>query len=124
MFLVCSNVNGTEFVPLVMIGKVRRLRCFGSADPSELGLEYDYRGKPWMNTAIFFWRSERLDRNIARTPDLTVLMFIYYCTAQESTTNLPDLRHVRVVFLPKNRTSILQPLDLGVIACIKKRLMV
>ena len=58
-FLVCANVDSTEFVPPIMIGKARRPRCFGDPDPSELGLEYDYGGKAWMNTAIFFRYLER-----------------------------------------------------------------
>ena len=71
-----------------------------------------------MNTAMLFRRLERFYSNIRRKPDRTVLLFIEYCTAHESTTNLPDLRHVRIEFLPKNASSILQPLDLGVIACV------
>ena len=104
-----------------MIGKTRCLRCFGGADPSELGLEYDYSGKAWMNTAIFFRLLERFDSYIARIPNRKVLLSIDDCTAHGSTTNLSELLHVHVEFLTKNTTSILQPLDLGVIACVKKR---
>ena len=105
----------------LMIGKARRLRCLGGVDSSELGLKYDYGGEAWMNTAIFFRRLERFDGNTARTPDSAVLLFINYFTAHESTTNLAELRHVRVEFLPKNTTSTLQPLGFGIFACVKKR---
>ena len=35
--------------------------------------------------------------------------------------NLPELANVDVLFLPKNTTSVLQPLEAGVIACVKQR---
>lgn len=34
---------------------------------------------------------------------------------------LPTFEHVRVEFVPKNTNSILQRLDLGIIACLKMR---
>lgn len=35
--------------------------------------------------------------------------------------NFPNYRYLRVRFLSKNTTSVLQPIDAGVIACIKRR---
>ena len=120
-FLVYANVDDTEFMPPLMIGKACRPCCFGGADPSELGLEYDYAGKAWINTTIFFRLLKRFDSNITHTPNRKVSLFIDNCTARGSTTNLPELPHVRVELLPKNTTSILQPLDQRVIACVKQR---
>ncbi len=34
---------------------------------------------------------------------------------------LPTLQHVRILFLPKRTKSLMQPLDAGVIACIKRK---
>ena len=34
---------------------------------------------------------------------------------------LPTLLHVQILFLPKNTTARLQPLDAGIIASVKKR---
>ena len=38
-----------------------------------------------------------------------------------TTENLPTLQHVDIIFLPKNATFRMQPLDLGIIASVKYR---
>ena len=42
------------------------------------------------------------------------------CSAHETKSNLPELNNIKVQFLPKKTTSILQLLDLGVISVIKR----
>ena len=49
-----------------------------------------------------------------------VILLIDNASAHGSDDNLPLLQNILVRFLPKYTTSILQPMDLGVIACIKK----
>ena len=48
-------------------------------------------------------------------------LLIDNASCRGQTDNLPYLRYVRVHFLPKGTTSVLQPLDQGLIACMKKR---
>jgi len=108
-FLVCANVDGSEYVPPLMIGRARRPRCFDGLDPTDIGIEdYDYGGKAWMNTAIFFRWLERFDSSIARTPGRKVLLFIDNCSGHGTRTNLPELNHVTIYFLPKNTTSTIR----------------
>ncbi len=48
-------------------------------------------------------------------------MFVDNAIFHGTFENLPNLRNVQVHFFRKRKTSILQPLDLGVIAWIEKR---
>ena len=74
-----------------------------------------------MNNLKFFMWLQQFDDHIVRTPGRNVLLFVDNCSAHGAPTNLPELRHIRIDFLLKNTTSILQPVDLGVIAWIKLR---
>ena len=120
-FLVCSNVDGTEYIPPLMIGKAKRPRCFHGFTGAELGIDYDNGTKAWMTTAIFTRWLLRLDARIGETPGRRILLFIDNASSHGKEITLPRLPHVEVKFLPKNTTPILQPMDLGVIAAIKRR---
>lgn len=118
-FLMCTNSDGSERFPPLMIGKARQPRCFGGATGAQLGFDYDNGGKAWMTIAIFHRWFQRFDSYIARTPGREVILFIDNASSRGNSDNRPQLRHVRIVFLPKNTTSILQPMDQGVIASMK-----
>ena len=47
-------------------------------------------------------------------------LFIDNASCHGTVETISILHNVRVVFLPKRTISVLQPLDLGVIACFKK----
>lgn len=47
-----------------------------------------------------------------------ILILLDQCPAHPKDISF---NNVKFLFLPKNTTSVLQPLDLGVISCIKKR---
>ena len=51
--LACVNGDGTEKLPLEFIGKSKKLKCFDGNTVNELGFNYHFTSKSWMNTAIF-----------------------------------------------------------------------
>lgn len=55
---------------------------------------------------------------IGRKAGRKVVLLMGNCSAQGKTEELPQLRQVRVGFLPPNTTSMLQPLDAGIIAWV------
>ncbi len=103
-----------------MFGRARRPRCFGRMDAEEFSIYYEVRGNGWMNSAKFHRWLLRVDTYVYRTPGRRVLLFIDNASVHGSIDNIPQLHNVCIEFLPERTTSILQPLDFGVIACIKK----
>ena len=55
-----------------------------------------------------------------QTPGRRALLFVDNASSHGTPTNPPELQHAKLEFLPKNTTPLLQPLDPGMIACIKK----
>ena len=68
-----------------------------------------------MNSEIFEEWVRKLDRKF-RADDRKIALIIDNCPAHPSISNLTN---VQIVFLPPNTTSILQPMDQGVIRSIK-----
>ena len=113
------NAVGGKEVPIV-IGKAASPRCFkGLKDKKKpLGVPYYSNAKAWMNSDIMFDVLTKTNRKLAQQKR-NVILFLDYVSSQP-----PDLSkkfsHIKVIFLPKNATSRLQPLD----ACIIKNFKV
>ena len=73
-----------------------------------------------MNRTIFFRWLVRFDNYIGSTPERRVALVLDNCSAHGSAEFAPNLQNVQIIFLSKNTTSVLQPLDAGVIASLKK----
>ena len=103
-----------------MIGKARRLPCLGGLSGTELGLDYESGAKAWMISAIFFVWLQRFDVVIGQAPGRRDILFVDDASSHGTPTNLPELQHTKLEFIPYNTTPLLQRLDLGMVACIKK----
>lgn len=66
---------------------------------------------------------KRLDTSIRRTPDREVLRLRDMFSGHASDQCIPLLTYLKVVFLPPNSTSKLQPIDAGMISCMKKGIL-
>ncbi len=53
-FLRCSNADGTERLPPLVVGRAKQLQCFGDESPSAFGFDYTAGPKAWMNRHIFW----------------------------------------------------------------------
>ena len=73
-----------------------------------------------MTRHLFFEWLSSFDFYVGQTPDRRASLLIDNCGGNSHEEILPDLLHVCLLFLPKNTTSKLQPLDAGIIAAIKK----
>lgn len=119
--LVCANASGTEKYPLLFIGNSKQPRCFKKKSGTQHGFDYSWNKKSWMTMSIFFDWLTRFDSYIRRTPGRNVLLLLDNFSGHGSHSSLPNLECVQVLFLPPNTTSKLQPMDAGIIACLKRR---
>ena len=111
--LIGSNMDGSEKLPLLMIGKAAKPRCFKSA--RSLPVTYEANKKAWMTAALFEKWLLNLDKELGRKKR-KILLFIDNCTAHN---NLPSLTWIKIEYFPANMTSVVQPMDQGVIKNLK-----
>ena len=74
-----------------------------------------------MTTNLFHEWLVLFDQYIGQTPNRKAIPLIDNAKCHSTAGIVPPLLNLEVLFLPKNATSRLQPLDAGAIACIKKR---
>ncbi|GBL85208.1 Tigger transposable element-derived protein 6 [Araneus ventricosus] len=108
----CVSAAGEKEKPLV-IWRCQRPRCFKGKDLHRVGVSWYANKKAWMTSSIFEeWlvNFNKKMRNQARK----VLLVLDNATCH---AHGAQLRNVKLLFLPPNTTSKLQPLDHGVIKC-------
>ncbi|XP_063593052.1 tigger transposable element-derived protein 4-like [Penaeus indicus] len=98
-----------EKLPMFAIGKSNSPRCFKNI--KHLPTQYTSQKKSWMSGDIF----EEWDRKF-RVDGRKIAHIINNCPAHPTLSNLTN---VQLVFLPPNTTSMLQPMDQGVIRSLK-----
>ena len=111
--LVCANMSGTDKVPLFVLGKAAKPRCFKNV--KSLPTEYDSNAKAWMTGEIFTRWVKKFDMKCHRQ-HRRVALIVDNCPAHPK---IKGLKAVKLVFLPPNTTSRTQPMDQGVIRALK-----
>lgn len=109
--LVACNQDGTEKLPLLVIGKYPKPRCFRHININLLPVTYESQTKAWMNSARFEKWVRQIDRQM-RVANHHILLFIDNCSSHVSVAGLTN---VKLIFFPPNCTSKLQPADQGII---------
>lgn len=74
-----------------------------------------------MKTIELFDWLERFNAHVGQSPSREVLLLLDNCSSHEKPETLPSLGNVRIEFLPANTTSVLQYMDAGVIASLRRR---
>ena len=100
-----------------MIWKSESPRCFEGIDKSKLPVQYFSQPKGWMTGDIPDRVLSKFDRQLqSNGRTIALLMDDAGCHPHD----LKDkYRNVKIIFLPPNTTSMLQPLDLGIIQNFK-----
>ena len=112
--MCCANMDGSENKPLIVIGKSKNPRCFPK-NHTLLPVTYRSSANAWMTSSLFHEWLDAWNRQL-QIEGRTICLLIDNCTAH---TPNATLSHIVLQFLPHNTTSIMQPMDMGVIKNFK-----
>ncbi|KAI1000392.1 hypothetical protein K3495_g7803 [Podosphaera aphanis] len=114
--IICCNGDGTDKIPLRVIGKSKKPPCFKNLNQDNLGCRYFANAKAWMTQITFLrwikWFDNTMD-------DRKFLLIMDNCSYHIPVQELPVLRNTTVKYLPPNPTSKIQPCDAGIIRPFK-----
>ncbi|XP_050297254.1 tigger transposable element-derived protein 4-like [Anthonomus grandis grandis] len=110
---VCANMTGSEKCKLLVIGKYERPRCMKNI--KNLPVIYKSNRRAWMTSDIFINYLKEWDEKLRRQKR-KILLLVDNCAAHPKNV---DLTNIRLEFLPPNCTSVIQPMDQGIIKCLK-----
>lgn len=123
--MVCANSTGTHRLPLLIIGKAKQPRCFKGI--TKLPITYKNQKNSWMDSRIFIdWYENVFIPEVKKNQEKTgntgkVLLIIDNAPSHPSEMLLEsEGGKFNVLFLPPNVTSVLQPMDQGVIEAFKR----
>jgi len=111
--MVAANMSGTIKKKLLIIGKSKNPKCFKNV--RSLPVDYENNRKAWMTSDIFVKWVRDWDRELTKKKK-KILLLVDNCPAHPS---ISDLRSITLIFLPPNTTSVLQPMDQGIIRALK-----
>ncbi len=124
----CANATGLCKLPLTFIHTSAKPRCFKKTDMSKLPVHYFSLKKAWMNSEIFEkWFHNFFVPHVKQYCndngiEYKILLLLDNAPAHPSAESLQSSDgKVTPMFLPANTTSILQPMDQGVLEALKKR---
>jgi len=113
--MICSNLTGTNKIRPLVIGRSKTPRCFKNI--KSLPVDYEFNKKAWMTGHLFEKWLMKLDDRFTEEKR-NVLFICDNCSAHNKEVQ-QKLKSIRLEFFPPNLTSILQPMDQGIIRTIK-----
>nr|KAG5703044.1 hypothetical protein BaRGS_016205 [Batillaria attramentaria] len=113
--MLCSNMTGDERERPMVIHRSAKPRCFKNIKTQNLPVIYNSNRKSWMTAALFEDWVRKFDRKM-KAQGRRVLLFLDNATVHPKLTGLTN---VKLQFFPPNTTSVLQPLDQGIIQALK-----
>ncbi|XP_030047942.1 tigger transposable element-derived protein 4-like [Microcaecilia unicolor] len=111
--LLCCNMDGGEKLEPLVIGKSKQPRCFKNV--KRLPVSYRANANSWMTGDL--WKQWLKDLNTRMRAQKRPILLL--CDNSAAHSAPARLSHVKLVFLPPNTTSLIQPLDQGIIANFK-----
>jgi hypothetical protein len=110
------NRFGKSLKEPLLIGRSKNPRIFKTMPPTTFNLRYTANKTSWLTKEIFIEYLSDINQQLQEKNKKILLILDNF-----SGHNVTDLSNIKILKLPANTTSVLQPLDLGVINAIKQR---
>ena len=124
----CSNATGSIKLPLHLIGKAKKPRCFKGLKMDLFPVKYSGQKNAWMDTGLFYdWFHNDFipyvrEKLAALGLEGRAVLVLDNCSAHPNAEDLvSDDKKIFVKYLPPNVTALIQPMDQGVLKALKLR---
>ncbi|UYV66199.1 hypothetical protein LAZ67_4000679 [Cordylochernes scorpioides] len=120
--LLCSNASGDRMLKPLLVNRSLKPRALKGKDLNTLPVHWMANKKAWVTTAIFTeWFNKCFVPEVENYMKEMGLEFKILLILDNAPGD-PNLEHpnIKVVFFPPNTTSLIQPLDQGIISTFKK----
>lgn len=114
---VCANADGSEKLPILYLGTATKPRWYSHKPAS---VHYFGAKKGWMTGWMYQQWLVALDERL-RKEGRSILLLVDNASSHHETGLV--LTNVRVEKLPANTTAKIQPMDQGIIHCIKREVL-
>lgn len=121
--MFCSNASGTHRLRPMVIGKSKKPRALKDISEKALPVFYRNQKSSWMSSDLFSeWFREEFVPCVSSFLKSKNLLRKAVLLIDNTPTHPHDLKDGQIVvkFLPPNVTSLIQPLDQGVIESFKR----
>ena len=112
--LLTANMDGSDKLRPFVIGKSANPHCFRGI--KKLSVTYKTNKNSWMTATLFQEWLEWFDIHLQKQKK-KICLLLDNCSAHK--IDNPGLQCIELVFLPPNTTSVIQPLDQGIIKNFK-----
>ena len=109
---LAANMSGTDKLPLLVIGKSENPRR--KYIINHLNINYYYNLSAWMNGEVSIDYLQKINIELIKQKR-SILLFVDNCSAHPNLS----FSNIKILFLPPNTTSVLQPMDAGIIKWFK-----
>jgi DDE superfamily endonuclease len=136
--MVGANMAGTEKLKLLVIGKIQNPIAMKYVKKKSLPVTYEADKKAWMVSGVYrrwlnnfllkiekfcyFWTIVQVIYDLEVYLYFILFYFLFYfsLTAHPKSAQADlNLKSIQIAFFPANMTSVVQPMDLGIIKCLK-----
>ncbi|GFX21861.1 tigger transposable element-derived protein 1 [Trichonephila clavipes] len=120
--LLCSNASGDRMLKPLLVNRSLKPRALKGKDLNTLPVHWMANKKAWVTTAIFTeWFNKCFVPEVENYMNEMGLEFKILLILDNAPGH-PILEHpnIKVAFFPPNTTSLIQPLDQGIISTFKK----
>ena len=125
--MACANASGTHKLDLVFIHKYENPRALKHIDKTKLPVIYFNQAKAWMTGHLFekwfydhFVPAVREYLKLSGLEDKAILTLDNAPSHTKFITSNGNDSNIQCIFFPPNTTSLIQPMDQGVLDTIKR----